>query len=708
MSSNKRLNAIITIGGAVSSGLRTAFSSASKGLSSIGDSIRELDKRQRLLGKSIDVFRKAGMDVTGLQAKYSTLIQQTDRLRFAQSRLLEVERARERNAQRREALLGKIPFGHHLGTIASVGGVIGALHAYQKINDAETDLKVAMLDSRGQVPVQFEEIRKQAIALHNVLPGTLADFHNVAIALKENGVSAEMIAGGALTAAAQLGVVLKMPIESAAEMTAKLRESFQLSEHELGRMADLTQRARFAFGLKPDDLLLGAKYYGGSLGGLKVQGADAVRKIYALQGQAAQNGIDGSTFGTNFGMMLTRIATLSMTLKKHSPQMREVGAILKRNRIELQFFDKKGSFAGIDNMVAQLGKLQNIASDEQRSQVLKALFGQEAARPAELISRKGVAGYQASLKAEDEQASIQQRISVSMGSLTNKLTALTGSIETFIGVAAEPLGKALIPILDRSNQFVSHTLIPWVEAHPKLTRNIEFTIGALVGLRFATLAFGLAANLVRGGVLSLIAPIIRFGAAAVMASVGLSTGGFAAQAFGIGLRFIGSSMLWVGRALLLNPIGLAITALAVSAYLIYENWGKLKPWFKGLWAGIKADFLPFVGWIQDKFSWIGVAWAKVKEFASGGGDPGSGGDGGALDTSPSAGRPANGPRDAPPMASARGSGGTVIHDNSQTTIQVHQQPGENADALAERIHRKLKERAGVSQRGMLYDPAMAG
>lgn len=702
---NKRLNAIITIGGAVSSGLKTALSSTKNGLAGIGDSIRELDKRQKLLGKSIGVFRTAGMDVSALQGKYSTLIQQTNTLRSAQRRLLDVEQARARNAERREHLLGKIPFGEHLGTIASVGGVIGALHAYEKINDAETDLKVAMLDSKGQVPKEFEEIRRQAVELHNVLPGTLADFHNVAIALKENGTSSEMIAGGALKAAAQLGVVMKMPIESAAEMTAKLRESFQLSEKELGRMADLSQRARFAFGLKPDDLMLGAKYYGGKLGSLGLGGADNVRKIYALQGVAAQNGIDGSTFGTNFGQMLTRTGMLQDRLHKQSKEMKAVNATLAKYKIQLQFFDKKGNFSGIDNMVEQLQKLQKLTQQE-RLTVLQRLFGEEGMRPAELFSRKGMDGYQAALKAEDDQASMQQRIAVSMGSLSNKLKALTGSIETFIGMAVEPLGQALIPIIDSTNKFVSHSMLPWIEAHPKLTRNIEFTIGAIFALRVGTLAFGLVANIVRGGVISVAASVIRFGVAATMASLGMNTAGGAARWFGVGLRFIGTSLMWVGRALLLNPIGLAITGIATAAVLIYENWDKLKPWFKGLWDDITATFKVALEWIEKKIKWIGDAWGKTKAalFDDGEGDGAKPGEQNPAD----AGQAAPAGRTAPPMATARGNGGTVIHDNSTNTVQVTQQPGESADALADRIHKKLRERAGVTRRGMLYDSAMAG
>jgi hypothetical protein len=38
-------------------------------------------------------------------------------------------------------------------------------------------------------------------------------------------------------------------------------------------------------------------------------------------------------------------------------------------------------------------------------------------------------------------------------------------------------------------------------------------------------------------------------------------------------------VLWLGRALLMNPIGLLITGIAVSAYLIYRYWEPIKGFF---------------------------------------------------------------------------------------------------------------------------------
>lgn len=65
-----------------------------------------------------------------------------------------------------------------------------------------------------------------------------------------------------------------------------------------------------------------------------------------------------------------------------------------------------------------------------------------------------------------------------------------------------------------------------------------------------------------------------------------------------GLRLAGQAVLFLGRALLMNPIGLAVTAIAGAAYLIWRNWDRLGPMFARLWAGIKATMAGAVAWFK--------------------------------------------------------------------------------------------------------------
>lgn len=57
-----------------------------------------------------------------------------------------------------------------------------------------------------------------------------------------------------------------------------------------------------------------------------------------------------------------------------------------------------------------------------------------------------------------------------------------------------------------------------------------------------------------------------------------------------GARLAGQAVLWLGRAFLMNPIGLAITGIALGAYLIYRYWKPIKAFFLGLWSEVRAAF----------------------------------------------------------------------------------------------------------------------
>ena len=45
------------------------------------------------------------------------------------------------------------------------------------------------------------------------------------------------------------------------------------------------------------------------------------------------------------------------------------------------------------------------------------------------------------------------------------------------------------------------------------------------------------------------------------------------------LKQVGQTVFWLGRVLLMNPIGLVITAIAGAAYLICRNWEPISRFF---------------------------------------------------------------------------------------------------------------------------------
>ncbi|MDF0606625.1 phage tail tape measure protein [Neisseriaceae bacterium TC5R-5] len=120
--------------------------------------------------------------------------------------------------------------------------------------------------------------------------------------------------------------------------------------------------------------------------------------------------------------------------------------------------------------------------------------------------------------------------------------------------------------------------------------------------RFAPLVSGLRAvggGLLRAGRFLLLfgrGMAMAFGSPLVLAGRGVW---FLSRLLGgqliSGLRLAGRTVLWLGRALLMNPLGLAITGIAIGAYLIYCYWSPIKRFFGGLWSEVKTAFAGGIG-----------------------------------------------------------------------------------------------------------------
>lgn len=151
-------------------------------------------------------------------------------------------------------------------------------------------------------------------------------------------------------------------------------------------------------------------------------------------------------------------------------------------------------------------------------------------------------------------------------------------------------------VLDTINQMEANgTLQEWAS---KIGKSIQTTLENAV--QFATKAYdvisvlseklSLAAEFVGGWEnLAIVLGGIAFGPTLVATAAGLVQ--------------IASGLAMLGTALLANPVGLAIAALAVGVYLIYKNWDAVGPYFKKLWSGLVAGITAAWDIIKQLFAW---------------------------------------------------------------------------------------------------------
>jgi len=456
-----------------------------------------------------------------------------------------------------------------MGTKASLmgHGILAGLEtpikAFADLDEATTDLRVAMMDNFGQVSPVFNNIMTQSIELGNQLKGNTADFVNTARALIENGTALESVDKGGLKAASYLGVVLKQVPAQAAEMTAKFREAFGLAEDELVKMADLTQRAKFGFGLNPEEIKYAAQYAGSTLNNLKLTGIENTKMFLAMQGIARQKGMEGSVFGTNFASMLNNIGMMEQKLGRNSKIMREVNADLRHAGIRMQFFDKAGKFVGLEKMVGELEKLK-VLSEQDKLNVMNKIFGMEGGRVASMLADAGIAGLKKALGIIDSQADLFQRLKEMAESVKGVWESLTGTITNVWAAVGKPMVTALMPFLKKLNDFAGGPLMEWVKQNEQLVK----------WLGLAALATGVL--------------LVALGGLGIVAGAVAS-----------------------GLAVVLTPATLVVAAIAAGALLILRYWKPVKAFFIGFWKGFKEGLAP----IQPAIDWLRGAFDKVTEKA---------------------------------------------------------------------------------------------
>ncbi|MFG8081219.1 phage tail tape measure protein [Pseudomonas aeruginosa] len=281
-------------------------------------------------------------------------------------------------------------------------------------------------------------------------------------------------------------------------------------------------------------------------------------------------------------------------------------------------------------------------------------------RPA-LANRSDLAEIQAGSVAAADQGVLDADLARRMESPREQMKALMVNLSE-IGLV---IGQVLIPPLVE----ISKAVLPivrgfgeWAAENPALIKGVVGLVGGLlaaklafIGVQYGMLLVLSPINAVRTGVLTLsakwtllkalfqlgnFAPAVRGlkaigagfsatmrflvpfskglamtfgGPLMLLAKGGLLLGRVMGGALVSGLKLADQAVLWLGRALLLNPIGLAVTAIGIAAYTIYKYWEPISEFFSGLWSGVKGVFTS---------AWSGItaglsrAWGGVQDMAA--------------------------------------------------------------------------------------------
>lgn len=632
--------------------LRTGLEDTSAKLNAAKDRVRQLAKELNASGpptqKMIGQLKQAkvaasvlGQQYQDQQAKVQTLRDKLSAAGISTAKLSEHERmlrsevkatsaALQEQNRKLEAQaaqhkrLAELKAAHakqmmHTGMLAGAGiAGVGAgramsrplsamVDAFAPNEDAATQLRASMMRSDGTAPADFQRITDLASRLGDRLPGTTADFQEMMTVLIRQGMQAKTILGGLGEASAYLGVQLKLPVTYAAEFAAKMQDATRTSETDMMALMDVIQRT-FYLGVDSGNMLQGFTKMSPVLSIIRKEGLGAAKDLAPLLVMMDQAGMAGESAGN----AIRKVFQAGLDVKK----VGKGNDALAGTGISLAFTDASGNFAGLDNLFAQLEKLKSISSDEQRFSVMKAVFGDDAETLQVLntMMAKGKAGYLEVVGKMQAQADLRTRVNQQLGTLTNEMEAAQGTFTNMladIGSTAAPELKSLLQTLSGMAASVG----AWARENPVLVGSLVklLAILALVATVLGTLAIAAA---------SILGPffLMRFGLA-MLGAKGItlaSTMGVVSTV----LRSVGTVLLWVGRLMLTNPIGLALTGIALAAALVYKYWEPISrlgsqayKWGSDLITGLVNGITGSLAWLKNSVVNMAgnvAAWFKEK------------------------------------------------------------------------------------------------
>lgn len=623
----------VKIGAVVSGAFAAAFASARGTLGQLGRASDELRAKHARLG---DVMARAlahpTRNVGELRRQYERLGQTLDQLRAKQEKLAaSMARGDALKAARADLRGQALETG---GTALALGApVMQSVRLAANFQDQLRDVAITGEFSKAE-EARLGTVVREAALRWNQTQAEIASGMGVLVA---GGIQEAKELERYAPIMAKAATATRASMDDLGSVMIALRDNLKItageSEQAFNMLAYAGKRGQFEI----RDMAKWLPTLSPSFQALGVTGKEAVAEIGAALQIARKGAGSNDEAANNFRNFIQKITSpdtlkdfekAGIDLKASMMTLRAQGLTPVQSMLEIitQYMRSKGPEA-----TGALQKALAIKDDKERETALQRLS--EAYKLGELFQDMQAMNFiRPAIANMAEMKDIQQG---SMGAADKGL--LDADYKKRIDTANEQfkafriglmdigmtIGDALLPPLTdllHDVQPLVKSFGDWAKKHPGL---IKGTIGLVAGL----LAGKMAIIGLRYGVNLVLSPFNAMGTAVQSLSSkwtllrGLWQAGRFAPLIS-GLRLAGQAVLWLGRALMLNPIGLAVTAIGVAAYLVWKHWDKVKAaliagwnWIKGLGQGFyKAGGDLIDGLINGVKSKIAAARASIVEF----------------------------------------------------------------------------------------------
>lgn len=430
----------------------------------------------------------------------------------------------------------------------------------------KTMSKVQALARLDKDSIEMQELRDQARHLGATTAFTSTDAASGQAFLAMAGFSPEAIKA-AMPGVLDMALAGDMDLATTADISSNILSGFGLQASEMGRVADVLTGAFTRSNTSIASLGDTMKY----AAPIASQFGVDVETTAAMAAKLGDAGIQGGEAGTNIRRIINRLAV---------PNKAASEALEKLN---VQVADSTGAMRPMDELLAEIHEKAKNLSEIERGEIFKAIGGEQGGGAMSILVEAAGTGelqeLQGELRNNADEASKVAKIQMdnALGDLNLLKSAWSDvSIEIF-----SQNNDAIREVIQTITSMAS-AVGEWAKRNPELVSTLIKVVSVI-----AALMVGL------GGIAITVAGIL--GPFAMMrysmTVLGIKGGGLTKVLGSLGrniLPMVGKAVMFVGRALLMNPIGLAVTAIALAAFLIYKYWEPIKEFFTDLWSEVKT------------------------------------------------------------------------------------------------------------------------
>ena len=495
-----------------------------------------------------------------------------------------------------------------------------------------------------------------------------------------------------------------------ADIASNILSGFSLEAGQMGRVGDVLS-ATFTSSNTTLQMLGDTLKYAAPVA--SATGA-SLEEVAAMAGLLGNVGIQGSMAGTALRAAFLR---LSAPPKMAADAIAELGLSVK---------DADGNLRSIPEILKEIGVATESMGSAEQAEVIKKLFGSEAAAGmTELLKQAGTGALDDYIAQLQQAKGTTDEMARKMGSTTSGALKRLGSAMESMAIS---LGNVLLPTVAAGAETFA-SFASWVSAtsqeYPLLTKVVVGATAGLIALKVTAIAGAYAFTFLKGGVLTLVTAYRTLSAGLALAQLGMTRMNVLAGLSAARMGIVTAAQWALNIAMTANPIGLivaGIAALAGAAYLLFQNWEPIGEFFGNLWQGVKNMTSAAVDWIVGKLEFLGKpmemlgkAWDTVTGWFDDGneqkpkpkkniGQLARSTVGTALVASTPVMAAAPSPDLPDVIQQSRAPVKQVIRIDAPITI--HAQPGMDEKAIAMEVQRALDQRqarAESERRSVLYD-----